>query len=894
MFKGYNKEFPYSYVTEKLVEGFPSWTKVRKDPNSIGQQFLNVFGLMMEEVERYLDESLNNQYIGSANIGEVDWVYKLNIEPEILRLNQLEAEKTSVEGYRYIGDKPVKLPVKLVEMSSLHDFYASKDLNVYIVDYEENIIYLRYINNEGKTFDSLKITTPDNQEISFDNFIPHHIWNVFDEFALLLGLRRRHLESNAELKERILDVFRFPANATKIGLLRGVGRELGLIKKECWRAEADSHTIDDPDVIPETIIIRGAPPLPGQIDTSGENVVIRSQIAVFPETKKEAKYEGVSFTDNGELILSPGVSKGYYISPILSPRDLLQWKSLTADFDGDISFDVVVYNFEDLADPAAGRLISNMTNKNNIFEEIKEGIIIDTPVRIVINLERMQEASPVLRSVKLDYVHRNDDNEEDVSYIYGIKLNTLHDEEFLSTLFNSDGSPGETLLRYVKELTELVPIMWGSFRWDESYWDVVGKNLMGLHVLPNIWDPRLSEVTNELFQAGIGDGLDLKVRFGGNWCPQVHNGHYYLTTKETLTVQNEGRYSVIYTSDPDPQFVTLSISGIKARNKKIISTQRNKITFLPLRPAGSTVDVLYRTKHYLFADCKTEEFQNTDQITLENKPAQDTVLIVEADGRILKEVSFLNPGSFVPSIVNKETIKGTGREDFYLKYGPAIDVKINGEDIDSSLVSDNAVLCTIPLGDEAEVEYKVKDSFVFYYDENKNPKIILSDTYDNIKVYYEGASDTNYYQTEEPSLNPIKSHITSGFLYLTNQIAELDHFDIGASPDAIRGDGISTSLIVVDAFDAHDLPVLNIGPGKNKEISVDVSLVLEGTEEELPSSGEVIHRATYYNRNVYVYKSPPEEELPDREDGSGRKKPCTAIITFTCGSVEEKVTVEVR
>ena len=633
----------------------------------------------------------------------------------------------------------------------------------------------------------MKITTPDCQEISFDNFIPHHIWNVFDEFALLLGLRRRHLESNAELKERILDVFRFPANATKIGLLRGVGRELGLIKKECWRAEADSHTIDDPDVIPETIIIRGGPPLPGQIDTSGENVVIRSQIAVFPETKKEAKYEGVSFTDDGELVLSPGVSKGYYISPTLSPRDLLRWKSLTADFDefdGNISFDVVVYNFEDLADPAAGRLISNMTNKENIFEEIKEGIIIDTPVRIVINLERMQEASPVLRSVKL--IMSTETTITKTYPIYGIKLNTLHDEEFLSTLFNSDGSPGETLLRYVKELTELVPIMWGSFRWDESYWDVVGKNLMGLHVLPNIWDPRLSEVTNELFQAGIGDGLDLKVRFGDNWCPQIHNGHYYLTTKETLTVQNEGRYSVVYTSDPDPQFVTLSISGIKARNKKIISAQRNKITFLPLRPAGSTVDVLYRTKHYLFADCKIEEFQNTDQITLENKPAQDTVLIVEADGRILKEVSFLNPGSFVPSIVNKETIKGTGREDFYLKYGPAIDVKINGEDIDSSLVSDNAVLCTIPLGDEAEVEYKVKDSFVFYYDENKNPKIILSDTYNNIKIYYEGASDTNYYQTEGPSLNPIKSHITSGFLYLTNQIAELDHFDIGASPDVIR------------------------------------------------------------------------------------------------------------
>lgn len=183
-----------------------------------------------------------------------------------------------------------------------------------------------------------------------------------------------------------------------------------------------------------------------------------------------------------------------------------------------------------------------------------------------------------------------------------------------------------------------------------------------------------------------------------------------------------------------------------------------------------TIDVIYRTKHYLFADCKVKEASNTNQIIFEEEDGltQDTVIIVEADGKILKEVSFLSD-SFVPSIENKEVIKGLGRDSFFLKYGPVFGVTINGESIDDSLINDNEIKYTVPVGEEIEVTYKVKDSFVFYYDGSEEvdmltkPVILLSDVYNNIKVYYEGALDTNYYQADSFSLNPIISHINSGF-----------------------------------------------------------------------------------------------------------------------------------
>ena len=56
----------------------------------------------------------------------------------------------------------------------------------------------------------------------------YHVHNEFDSLGILLDLQRLSGEDNASYKRRLMDVFAHRANATKLGLIHGITRELGL------------------------------------------------------------------------------------------------------------------------------------------------------------------------------------------------------------------------------------------------------------------------------------------------------------------------------------------------------------------------------------------------------------------------------------------------------------------------------------------------------------------------------------------------------------------------------------------------------------------------------------------------------------------------------------------
>jgi hypothetical protein len=56
----------------------------------------------------------------------------------------------------------------------------------------------------------------------------HHVWNHFDEIGLMLGTPRLPIESNADYRKRLKDVFENPANSSHQGLINGLSRDLGL------------------------------------------------------------------------------------------------------------------------------------------------------------------------------------------------------------------------------------------------------------------------------------------------------------------------------------------------------------------------------------------------------------------------------------------------------------------------------------------------------------------------------------------------------------------------------------------------------------------------------------------------------------------------------------------
>jgi hypothetical protein len=213
-----------SKFTEQMQAMLPQWMKMAKDPNSVGAQFLNVFGVEFEEVRRYLDSILNNQYIDTADIGQIDIIYKVPLAlPIVLDMEVIDEVSAMKDGERQF----------FIVSPTLREFYASDEENKAILDRESGLVYLKPapLLMEGdlllNPFDTVEINGTTHWEYSL-----HHVWNAFDEFGLLLGIERLFGERNAAFKQRILDVFRKPGNSTKKGLTNALSRELGIELEE--------------------------------------------------------------------------------------------------------------------------------------------------------------------------------------------------------------------------------------------------------------------------------------------------------------------------------------------------------------------------------------------------------------------------------------------------------------------------------------------------------------------------------------------------------------------------------------------------------------------------------------------------------------------------------------
>jgi hypothetical protein len=202
----------YSELTQRLADEYPNWTKIRQSQGSTGQLFLNYFGMELETVMDYLDWIREQKYIGTADLTALDWV-KMYQLPEVLKTDTLNL---------YSGAR--EIPV----LESLKDFFFNESNAGGIVDYQDMRLYC------SKKYGDLKLVITRSGLTTEHILTPldYHIWNTFDEFGMLLGVKRLHLEKNADFKERILDVFRYPSGTHDIGLTNGIARELGLVQRK--------------------------------------------------------------------------------------------------------------------------------------------------------------------------------------------------------------------------------------------------------------------------------------------------------------------------------------------------------------------------------------------------------------------------------------------------------------------------------------------------------------------------------------------------------------------------------------------------------------------------------------------------------------------------------------
>ncbi|HBF6273731.1 TPA: Low copy number virion structural protein [Clostridioides difficile] len=246
------KESDFARYTEKIRSMLPFWFEMKKNPNkSIGIEFLNIFGMELDEIEEILLYASKQIYIESADEDFVDLVYKVLLPSNfninnisMVYTNQLILER-SWDLYTFFGIK--KNEKNLENNISQPDYY--------FIDEKKKVIYVResYDKEEDLPFGKIKVKC-NNKEFLFELNL-HHVWNFFDEFGSLVGCSRLKGEKNHEYKLRILDVFKNPANSTKRGLANGISRELGIREVKEWKDMSKDFVISEKMVLVNTILV---------------------------------------------------------------------------------------------------------------------------------------------------------------------------------------------------------------------------------------------------------------------------------------------------------------------------------------------------------------------------------------------------------------------------------------------------------------------------------------------------------------------------------------------------------------------------------------------------------------------------------------------------------------
>lgn len=197
----------------------PQWMKMAKDPESVGANFLNAFGVELSEIEHYIEKAWQNMYIGTANLQEADYCYKIPLAlRDVVDVENLDLHvRLVIEGQK----------IDCMPVDTLRLFFES-DEESYMVDTIEGYVYIKvrdYYMEEDifKPFNAIEVGDTLHYE-----YLLHHIWNVFDEFGMLLGISRLPGERNEAFKNRILDIFKNPGGATRQGLINGISRDLGI------------------------------------------------------------------------------------------------------------------------------------------------------------------------------------------------------------------------------------------------------------------------------------------------------------------------------------------------------------------------------------------------------------------------------------------------------------------------------------------------------------------------------------------------------------------------------------------------------------------------------------------------------------------------------------------
>lgn len=205
-------------LLQKMKNHFPRWMDIRKRTDkSVGGKLLSsVAEEFSDSIQIAIDDYKKDFFIDNYQGREDDivaFLYKSHI-------GSIDVEKLKFT-------KPV-----LDITTSLKEFYDEAN-KIY---YEDGNIFVK--TNEIDS-DVLEYSIEDFPTTAYLEKI--HVWNVFDEFAAFMGLKRYEWETNSELTNRILNIGRRKPDSTTTGLKNAILNALTNIapnlKKESIKIE---------------------------------------------------------------------------------------------------------------------------------------------------------------------------------------------------------------------------------------------------------------------------------------------------------------------------------------------------------------------------------------------------------------------------------------------------------------------------------------------------------------------------------------------------------------------------------------------------------------------------------------------------------------------------------
>jgi len=185
---------------EQAVLHFPKWMDIRKRKNkSDGGKYLQSIIQELDDIQAAIEDYKKDffiiNYIGKEDT-VIDYLYVAEVgelvEDNFTLLAPLNNVTFDVKEF-YFADTPVSL-------------YQEGRLLFKIGEVSESDI-VKY-SRDGFTY-TAKLSKV-------------HIWNVIDEFAMFAGIKRHENETNKELLERTLLVFKNRTNSTELGLKNAI------------------------------------------------------------------------------------------------------------------------------------------------------------------------------------------------------------------------------------------------------------------------------------------------------------------------------------------------------------------------------------------------------------------------------------------------------------------------------------------------------------------------------------------------------------------------------------------------------------------------------------------------------------------------------------------------